>query len=198
MWSATVPAVDHSELGDHVGQVMLLRCPGTQVHTPSVQPGFLLFLSQEPEDRLIVSCAGCRHRSRIDLKEAVQDDPIAILVSVEPVQHVGRLELEPPQFRTRAVPRDDADPGGQIAEETRGVLAHRESIRVPEHRAVVEHRVVLGDRHIVAEPRSRQRYVAVVDEIIGLIHDTVTHVRSIYPVVKEHHLARVLVDFRVS
>ncbi len=70
-----------------------------------------------------------------------------------------------------------------------------QGFRIPEERQVIEHRIALGERHIVRQSRTRQRHRHVVDELVVTIDDAVVHVGRVRRVIEKHEFTRRLVDF---
>ena len=72
-----------------------------------------------------------------------------------------------------------------------------EQFGVPEQRKVVENRVVLGERHVVRQPRAGQWHVDVVNQVVVLVDHAVVHVGRLLAVVEEQQLTGARVDLRV-
>jgi len=164
-----VPAVDHAELHMGVRQVFFGDRSGDHVQAPAVWPRLERVQVDVPVEGgarigVGVGWAGPLHR-RVLLREAVEDDVVAVLVGIDEVQRVGRLGLEPANLIGPAVARDDGEARRQLAIETREVNVLLQQLRVPEQREVVEDRVVLGKRHVMRQPGSWQRNFHPVDEL---------------------------------
>ena len=72
-----------------------------------------------------------------------------------------------------------------------------QQLGIPEQRKVVENGVISGERHVVGQPRARQRDVDVVHQVAVLVHHAVVHVRRLLTVVEKQQFAAGVVDLRV-
>ena len=113
------------------------------------------------------------------------------------MQNVGGIGFEPANVARCASPRDHRETRWQVGTKARNVRALLEELGVPEQRAVVEDRVLLGERHVVGEARAWKRNVDPVRELVAGIDHAVVHERSGLGVVEHEHLAGVRIGLLV-
>ena len=82
--------------------------------------------------------------------------------------------------------------------EARGVQAAGDQVRLPEQRHVVQDRVVLGERHVVGQPRSGQVDRHVMRQALVRVNDPVVQVRCARSVVEKKELAGAAVHLGVG
>ena len=111
---------------------------------------------------------------------------------------VTRREVEPADRIAGAEARDHAEAALQLGVELDLVPAQRHRLVVVEQRQVVQHRVVLGHRHVVRQARPRQVDRHVVLECAVGAHHAVVHVGGVVAVVEEHQLLGDLVHLGVG
>ena len=72
-----------------------------------------------------------------------------------------------------------------------------EQLGVPEQRKVVQDGVIRRERHIVWQPRTRQRDIGEMHQVVVGVDHAVAHVRGLLAVGEEQQLAGGVVDLRV-
>ena len=167
-----------------------IEAPAVRVRAHRVDVHHLLQPGPRPVGRI-----GPRHR--IALEVAVEHDLVAVLVGVDPVQHVGRRRLEPLHVGAGPAPRHHAEARRLIGVEPRAIHALREQRRIPVQRQIVPDDEVLGERDVVRQARPGQRHVGGVDQRAGAIDHAVAQVGRGGGVAPHQQLAGVRVELGV-
>ena len=80
---------------------------------------------------------------------------------------------------------------------SRGIHASLHQLLVPEQRTVIQDGIVVGDSHVVRQPRTRQRHLDIVRQLAFGIDNAVMHEWRRGLIVEEHQLPRALVNLGV-
>ena len=72
-----------------------------------------------------------------------------------------------------------------------------QQLGIPEQRKVVEDGVIRRERHVVRQPRTRQRDIGEVHQVVVGVDHAVAHVRGLLAVGEEQQLAGGVVDLRM-
>ena len=93
--------------------------------------------------------------------------------------------------------RDDAKAARHVPVHAHHVVTVLQAFGIPEERQIVDDGKTLGERHVVGQPRARQRYRhQVLQLVVGADH-AVVHVGRFLGVVEEQQLAAVLIELGV-
>ena len=192
-----VDGVDHPEFGDGVGELLLAHRTGSQVESPAMQPRLHAVERQEPESALPLGSRAVVGRFGIPLVEAVEHDLVAVFERIREVQDVRGVGLEPADLGGVTAPGQHREPGGDVAVEAGEMHVVLEERGIPEQREVIEDDVVVGEGHVVGQPRPGQRHIgAVYDVTVGADHP-VSQVRRLLAVAEVQQFSGTLVDFGV-
>ena len=184
--------IDGAELHDAIVQALFARRAVFQVETPAVQLGPKALLVQIGHHVAVTRRRVGQGRGHGRFLEiAVQHHLAAVLVSVEPMQHIGRRRLEPARFA--AAPGDQGEARRQALMQAHGVDAPFQKRRVPKHRQVVEDGVILGKGHVVRQAGSRHVDRLQVRQAVVGVDQTVMQIRRVLGIVEKHQLAGRLV-----
>src|SRR5436305_15253192 len=166
MWATAEAAVDRGELQHAVVQRFFFGLARNKIEPPPVGLGAHAPRVEETEQLpVVVVVVRPAFRNRAGLMEAVQHDLVAVLVGIDPMEDIGGIGLEPSDADWLAAPRHDGEAARYIRIEAHCVHAALEELWIPEHRQVIEDGIVLSEGHVVWEPRSRQLYGHIANEL---------------------------------
>ena len=149
IWQARTLLIDHAELGDGVAQIALMNCTSFQVEPPAIRAR-LHRMQVEKAEHLGLNCRiACHAGRRVIFEVSVYNDVIAFFPRVDPVQHERRATFEPSDVTRCSITRNNADTHRHVSVIAGGVDAALDEIGVPKERAVVQHRIVRGECHVV-------------------------------------------------
>ena len=120
-------------------------------------------------------------------------DLVAFFPSIDHVQQISWLGVEPAYFMRLAIARHNAKSGGLRAIKFNFVTTRFECFRIGSKREVMQDGEVFGDGHVVRQTGARQINVNLVTQFaIGADH-AILHVRRFQAVVEKDQLASVRV-----
>ena len=123
---------------------------------------------------------------------------VTLFPGVDHVVQVTRREVEPADAVAGAKTRNHAQTRAHLGVKFDLVPPKGHGVMVMEQRQVMQHRVVLGDGHVVRQARAGQLNRHMVFELAVGAHHAIVHVGGRVAVVKEHHLFSELIDLGVG
>ena len=187
-----VEAVDDRKLGvEHVIDHTLMCFARDQVEAPFVQheialaqmDGFFQSTSIGLTILIFMQSIGC----------ADHDHFIAFFPCIDHMQHVGWFGQKPPNFMGLAIARQHAKARGLGGIKAHFVSTRLQGLGVGAKRKVMQDGVVLGDRHVMRQARTRQVDIDLVLELPVRSDHTVLHEGRSEAVVKKQQLSGVLI-----
>ena len=154
---ARVAAIDHRKFNNGVAHRQFPTFTGLHVESPAVRHRFVGIDTQSTESFALTSFwrIGSFQPGWIVLKEAVQNNFIAILIGIGPVQDECWVGFEPLDILRRSVARNDSEATGKVRSIGIGIIPFGQGFRVPEKWQVVKNGIVFRERHIVWQSRTR-------------------------------------------
>ena len=148
---ARMASIDHGEFNNGVAHRLLPAFTGLHVEYPAVRHRFVGIDTQPAEPFAIASFwrIGSPQPGGIVLKEAIQNNFIAVLVGVGPMQDECWVGFEPLDILRRSIARNNREATGKVRPVGVGIVPFGQGFRIPEKWKVVENGIVFRERHIV-------------------------------------------------